>query len=190
MASGRWHPAVEIWSRCGHVGMAVKGPKRTQRAFNRTHSGCKNGDGIGILPVFGAENFFFRAPDEALKLFYWPTMPQKRSEAARINFLNLATATNVDTGRWPPFNWSNKPASFPMPNRSFWVLLGPVGPSLSKRTPLRPPAAARQASQNHGKLATRGVHLVAPGCNNIVPGGTGGRQFVLTFVADAGSAWG
>ena len=25
---------------------------------------------------------------------------------------------------------------------------------------------------------------------NIVPGGTGGGEFVLTFVADAGSAWG
>ena len=39
-----------------------------------------------VLPAFGAENFFFWASDEALSLFIGPKMPQKSSEAAKINF--------------------------------------------------------------------------------------------------------
>jgi hypothetical protein len=34
------------------------------------------------------------------------------------------------------------------------------------------------------------VHLVGPGCNNLLPGGTGGGDFFFAFVADAVSAWG
>jgi hypothetical protein len=58
--------------------------------------------------------------------------------------------------------------------------------SVLKRSRAQPLAAwivvARSMSSNLW-LPIRGVHLV-------VPGGTGGNQFVLTFVAGAWSAWG
>ena len=39
-------------------------------------------------------------------------------------------------------------------------------------------------------MAARGAHLAVPGHKNVTPGGAGGGQFVSTFVADTGSAWG
>ena len=49
----------------------------------------------------------------------------------------------------------------------------------------------QSGAQDKILMATRGVHLVVPGHNNIAPGGTGGGgQFVLTSVADVGPAWG
>jgi hypothetical protein len=107
------------------------------------HTNVPNGDEIGIvrplehsqqgptrvLPVFGVENFFLGVRRSS-EPFYWPKMPQKRSEAARIIFRTSPEPPPADRlliGPISRFLSQSKTGPF----RSFWVLwvLVPKDPS-------------------------------------------------------------